>query len=104
MTARLQDCSGSVKHGEELIIITGLDTGADPELSLARTLSGTHTHTHTPPRKLASIHAHTHVHTHTHTHTIQTGNQTSAPGGKKKCSYGFLATDGVYWVHMKNGK
>lgn len=34
----------SVKHGEGLIIITGLDTGAAPELSLARPFSGdTHT-------------------------------------------------------------
>lgn len=47
----------SVKHGEGLIIITGLDTGADPELSLARTLSGTHTYTH----KLASTHARAHT-------------------------------------------
>lgn len=32
--------------------------------------------------ELASTHAHTHVHT--HTHTIQTSNQTSAPGEKRK--------------------
>lgn len=60
----------SVKQGEEgLIIITGLDTGAAPELSLARPLSGD-THTHT----LAS--------THTYIHAEQMGNQTSAPGKK----------------------
>jgi len=43
----------SVKHGGGLIIITGLDTGAAPELSLARPLSGD-THTHT------GLDAHTH--------------------------------------------
>lgn len=43
-----------------------------------------------------------HTHAQTHIHTIQMGNQTSAPG--KKCSNGFLATNGVYWFHMKKKK
>ena len=71
----------SVKHGEGLIIITRLDTGAAPVLSLARTLSR-ETHTLVP-----FIRIHTHTHTHTHIdkqiHTVQMGNQRFAPGGKK---------------------
>lgn len=79
----------SVKCSEGLIIITGLDTGAAPELSLTRTLSEDYTH----------ILASTHIPIYTYEQTIQMGNQTSASGGKMFKL--FPSNHGVYWVHMK---
>ena len=51
-------------------------------------------------------HTHTLTHTglHTHAHTPYKWVIKRLPLGEKKCSNGFLATDGVYWVHMKNEK
>ena len=68
----------SVKHGEGLIIITRLDTGAAPVLSLARTLSR-ETHTLVP-----FIHIHTHTHTSTNKYTPYKWVIKGLPLGEKK--------------------
>lgn len=77
-TGLLRLCAlSSMVRGSLLLlgwILEQTQSSAWQELSLG----DTHTHAH----KLASTHTHAHVHT--HAHTIQTGNQTSAPGEKKK--------------------
>lgn len=52
----------------------------------------------------AETSAHAHEQTHTHTHKTYKWVIKCLPMGGKKCSNGFLATNGVYWVHMKNEK